>query len=519
MPPPADQMRPRQPSRTLLAIIGAIALAGFLRFWHIARESMWYDETFSVWLAQRNLRSMLHIMARFEANMALYYLALHGWLHFGEGEAAVRSLSAIAGILTVPAIFLLGRRLFDARVAVVSALLLAVNTFHIAYSQEARAYSSAVLLVTLASLFFVRAIETEKPRDWALYVLTAVAASYCQFFVWPVFIAQGLSLLALPRGNAPWRRFAASAVAIVLFCVPLIANILLDKTPHLSWIPRPGLSDLYKLLLDFAGVARHSRSAPVMVLVLLIVFLLPAVLVVRHLRADTTGLARWRAVLLLGWLLFPVLLTFGISQWKPIYVDRYFIVCLPAFLILLSVALLRMPSRAMAAALLLAIVFIEFQTIRSYEGNLVKEDWRDVTDYVLSQRKQSDGILFHMDWGQRPFEYYARLRGNPWDADSVLLSDADSSGASPNLLPTKRTRYPRTWLIQTRPIGSQPSASDAEVRNELEKENQEISERSFRGVDVTLYSANTRTMAISNSAAENSGTRTRKAHSIPHGSE
>src|SRR5579871_6631792 len=505
MPPPAGQTRSQHQSRALLALMGIIALAGFLRFWHIARESMWYDETFSVWLAQRNLRSMLHIMARFEANMALYYLALHAWLHMGDSEAAVRSLSAIVGILTVPAIFLLGRRLFDPRVALVSALLLAINTFHIEYSQEARAYSSAVLFVTLASFFLVRAIETERSSDWALYVLAAVAASYCQFFVWPVFIAQGLSLLALPRDNRPWRRrFVASAVAIILACVPLMANILLDKTPHLSWIPRPRPLDLYKLLLDFAGIALHSIGAPIMVLILLFVLLAAF----RHPHVDPTGFARWRIVFLLGWLLFPVLLTFGITQWKPIYVDRYFIVCLPAFLILLSASLLRVPSRALAAALLLTIVFLAFQAIRSYEGNLVKEDWRDATGYVFSQRKQGDAILFHMDWGQRPFEYYARRRGESWDADSVLLSGADSSGMSATLLPMNRNHFSRIWLIQTRPFGTEPAQSDAELRKELEQENLEVSERIFRGVDITLYAS--KAEGISNSAGENSGAHTDK---------
>ncbi len=514
MPPPVARTSSQRSSRVIFALAAITALAAFLRFYLISRESLWYDEGFSVWLARRNFRSMCHIIARYEANMALYYLMLHEWLHFGESEAVVRALSALAGILTIPAIFALCRRLFNTRVALISALLLALNTFHIAYSQEARAYSFAVLFVTLASYFFVRAIELNSRRDWGLYVLMAVAASYCQFFVWPIFIAQWLSLSVLPRRRASWRSFGVSAAAVVFLNAPLIAHIFIDKTDHLSWIPRPTLSDLYKQLADFAGVQRNSLGALVIGLVLLVAIYLA----IRDPESDSTGLARWRIIFLISWLLLPVLLTFGVSQWKPVFVDRYLIVSLPAFTILLSAALFRLPYKGLVAIALLAIVLSESQAIRSYEGTLVKEDWRGASAFVFSQQKPGDGFVFHLPRGERLFDYYARLRRHSWDADSVLLSDDDPSGLPMSALLTSHEHFPRIWLIQTRPIGSVPAPQDAAVRKELGRKYHEVFERSLRGVDITLYAADGSAAASSSpTAARSSAAEKEKAHSLPPG--
>ena len=46
--------------------------------------------------------------------MAAYYVLLRPWLHFGYGEAIVRLLSVLPGVLSIPLMYVLGRRLFGA---------------------------------------------------------------------------------------------------------------------------------------------------------------------------------------------------------------------------------------------------------------------------------------------------------------------------------------------------------------------------------------------------------------------
>lgn len=139
--------------------MGIMILATLFRLFHLGSESLWLDEIISVAIAHLDWGTFWRVLSRFEANMAFYYGLLHFWIKLSESEVVVRSLSVIAGLLTVPVSYTLGKRMFGTRAGLLSALLLAINTFHIRFSQEARAYALVVLLTSLSSLFFIRAIE------------------------------------------------------------------------------------------------------------------------------------------------------------------------------------------------------------------------------------------------------------------------------------------------------------------------------------------------------------------------
>ena len=101
--------------------------AAVLRFHALAAKTLWFDEGVSVAIARLDWHNFLRILWRREANMSLYYLLLHPWLYFGNSEAFVRGLSVVFALLTVPAIYFLGRRLFDSRAGLIAAALLSVN--------------------------------------------------------------------------------------------------------------------------------------------------------------------------------------------------------------------------------------------------------------------------------------------------------------------------------------------------------------------------------------------------------
>jgi 4-amino-4-deoxy-L-arabinose transferase-like glycosyltransferase len=468
-------------------LAGITASAASVRFFHLVRESIWFDEGISIWLAQMNLKSMWAVVSTNEANMAFYYLLLHGWLALGESEFTVRSLSAAIAVLTIPALFFLARSLFNTRVALISSALLAANTFHIKYSREARAYALVVLLVTLSSSFFVRAIQRQTRIDWVCYVLTATLASYSHFFAWLVVGSQWLSLLALPRREVPWRRFAVSAAAIALFSAPLVAAIRSDNNDHLSWIPRADFSKLYELFVEFAGLSK--KGLPIFAVVCLVA----AFFVMRDRRKVPSPYERWHIVLLLVWLFMPVLVTFGLSQWRPIFVDRFLIVCLPAFLVLFAAALSRIPSRTAVALLLSVILGSEARAIAMYEEKLTKQDWRGASEYILSQDKPTDGFLFYVPWGEIGFDYYSRLARHAWEAHALVHGAADPSGKRDTpgaTLPLNlHQQFPRVWLVRALLYSSQLEQDGQTLKRNLEGQYRQVEERSFRGVEVTLYSS------------------------------
>lgn len=176
-------------------------LATALRFYRLDGQSLWADEGNSVALAGRSL-AVITYGAAYDIHPPLYYYLLHFWvLLFGNSELAVRSLSAVIGILLVGLTFLLGRRLFDPWVGLVAAFLSAISPFQIYYSQEARMYILLAALSALSIYFFLRFIEVEAADNgrqqplslWAgLYVLATVLALYTHYFFPFILLVENL---------------------------------------------------------------------------------------------------------------------------------------------------------------------------------------------------------------------------------------------------------------------------------------------------------------------------------------
>ena len=90
----------------------------------------------------------------------LYYYLLHFWRGvFGSSEFALRSLSAVLGVLLVGLTFLIGRKAFSAGVGLLAAFVAAINPFQIYYSQEARMYMLLAVIGAAATFFLLRLLE------------------------------------------------------------------------------------------------------------------------------------------------------------------------------------------------------------------------------------------------------------------------------------------------------------------------------------------------------------------------
>src|SRR3954468_1194333 len=123
------------------------ALAAVLRLMWLGRASLWIDELFSVCWSQLDIPFLLGLGARVETNPPGYYVLLHGWMTlFGTAEFTVRALSALISTTTVLIVYPIGRLTAGRPVALLAALLMAVNPVAVASAQEARAYALSALL-------------------------------------------------------------------------------------------------------------------------------------------------------------------------------------------------------------------------------------------------------------------------------------------------------------------------------------------------------------------------------------
>ena len=393
--------------KALRVLIGLMVLAAALRFWRIGHQSFWLDEVFTVRLANEDLGGMLSGVRETESTPHLYYTLAWLWEKVaGDSEGALRSLSALFGIATVPVAYLAARQLFRPLVALVAAALVAVNPWLVWYSQEARAYSLLVLVSAAALLFFLRG----NLGRWALFSALAVLTHYfAAFLVGPM----GLWLLWTRRDRASL--LAAGAVTAVGLA---LAPLALDQraSGHTRFIeeiplgdrvtdlpkkfvtgelgtPTPGLGPFAGLLVVAGAALLLWRAAP-------------------EDRRRGLGLAALTAVTL------AVPLALAVLGFDYLFPRNAIAALVPAAAALAAGFASHRAGLAAAAALCLTAIAVNIQV--GFNEDLQRDDWRAVAEAIGPPAGGARGIALNDQVQIAPLEHYLPgLREYPPDGTDL----------------------------------------------------------------------------------------------------
>ncbi|MDW8318494.1 MAG: glycosyltransferase family 39 protein [Anaerolineae bacterium] len=243
-------------------------LALGLRAARLDFQPLWWDEGYSVWFARHPLAEMVRLTAQ-DIHPPLYYALLGGWIGLvGPGPVALRLFSVAVGVLTVPLIYAVARRLGGPQVGVVAALLVAVNPLHVFYSQEVRMYALVALAATAAVgaaaawLGLAAGGRGRGRAGWLLgYVAAMAVALYTQYYAG--FLLAGLALAGLWtlwRARANLRLAAvwlAAQGAVVLLYLPWLRF----ATPQLvAYVSQKVVADADRPLGPLTYLARHLAA-------------------------------------------------------------------------------------------------------------------------------------------------------------------------------------------------------------------------------------------------------------------
>jgi mannosyltransferase len=493
---PPDLNQPSRPSTTglNLSILALLTAAGAaLRFHALTVKSFWFDEGVSVGIARLDGYNFLRILWRREGNMSLHYLLLRAWLHLGHSEAFIRSLSVVFGVAAIPAIYFLGRRLFDSQIALTAAALLCVNSYHVRYSQEARSYSLTVFLCILSSLYFLKLLKIRSRRNRFFYILFSALAVYAHFFSGLMLLAHWISMRFLDPRLVP-KETKKVWTPITLAISPVIAFVATTGAGPLSWIQRPGLHDLWQLALDLTG-----NSGPFLVFLYAAACWVAASGNLDWKEKQVVG-TPWSCRLLLLWTFFPMLLVLLVSLARPVFLPRYFIFSLPALLLLAASGLARLRSRWIFAAILLLFLGMSLDGVAAfYRERAMSPDqnWRAASQYLLANSRPGDALVFHIAMGRMPYEYYRSLQTPfapgpdvlyPHHGPQITFLDFVEKPNYAQLGPEIQ-QHPRVWFVIT--SINTPSGLDkttAALSTLISGAVPLTDRRDFGGIQVVLYS-------------------------------
>jgi len=383
-----------------------LLLAASVRLWNLGGQSLWMDEAFSCLLATLPLPTAWQATITDAVHPPLYYLLLRPWLALaGHSEFALRLPSALAGVLTVALLLRAGRAWLGSAAARWAALLLALNPFHVWYSQEARMYTLLGLLALATLMAFWQALHSRHLRAWAILAGFSALAYAVHYFALFLPLVEFAFLLATFRrhGQALLQWTLTQAVAAVPLAVWLVALYTVGGgTFGIGWIPRPQWADLLRTLWSF-GLAYDGRVTPLVAAGLLA---WGGVLVLGTWHRRTLPAVRWLLALALA---LPLLGTFLLSLRRPAYVDRFLIGSLLPFLLLAGAGLAHLP-RWPRWGTGLVLAGLGLWGVWRFHGDplFAKEDWRGAAAYVEDHWTAGDALALRQFQYVVPFRYYYR---------------------------------------------------------------------------------------------------------------
>ena len=471
-----DSHSPLADSAFLLC--GMVIAAAVLRLVALGRKSFWLDEIASVAISRRPAPIFWHFLWHDEGNMALYYVLLKPWLHFGYSESAVRLLSVIPGVLSIPVMYALANRLFGRQTGILATALLALNACAISVSQEARAYSWLVLLVLLSTYLFVRVVERPAYPTAVAYALLAGVTCYIHYFGVLIPAAHVVSLLALPARERPWKPLLLAWGGIAIMAAPILWLIHAQDVGHISWLQPPSWLELYHLGVFLAADGGKAVGAVLLALELLLAGFFVAAL--RDVWWSNNDFQRWRYALVASMVLAPVIITLLASIVRPAFYHRFLIICLPGWLLMMAIGLMRLPTRTWRTGMITIVCLLSLVTTGLFHVRPT-EDWRGAVAYLIANTRGDDRVLYYQSVGQFAGESY-RDWLQPSDAQrpaTIGINAPDSGWRSRLDTPA------RVWLVLYR---AKPGDAEARaIAGDLSRSYSAGPSQTFHGITIVPF--------------------------------
>jgi 4-amino-4-deoxy-L-arabinose transferase-like glycosyltransferase len=436
-----------------------LSLALIARLAGIASRPIWYDEAFSILLAEQGPSAIISGTLAADADSSAaeehppaYYFLLWGWIQFfGNSLISVRMLSVITSLGIVYCVYRIAHHLFDPPTALAAAALSAILPFQIHYGQEIRMYGLLTFWLCLATLAFLK-------RQWILFSISAALAQYTHnlaaFYLIPLALT--------PIFQKDWktlRSLTAAGFASIILYSPWLIHLpaQLSKVTSSFWIEKPGGEKLFTLILMYLPhlPLPNNLLAPG----LLFATLIMALAFFQSYRAKNVESAKINTGLWLAYLSFtPPLLLWLVSQISPLYVERAILPSHAIFCIWLAWAFIKTnvprPVQAFAFGLIIITAGMGYYQHLTYAG-FPYGSFASLDQTIQSKLEPGDIILHSNKLTYLPSFYFHRELPQAFIADPHGSSTDTLSPVTQKILhltaqeniETATRNAQRVWLI------------------------------------------------------------------------
>lgn len=313
--------------------------AAALRFYKLGAWSFWIDEIYTINHAVAHFSSPQLILENIPPNRnwipISVMLSSQIFSVWGVNEYNARLVAAVFGIITVPLFYFPLRALFNTRVALITALLLALSSWHLEWSQNARGYTALVLFAWLAMFAFYFGLEKDRPSYFVwfyVFLYLSVSERLIALFILPSLVLYLLVLRFLPIEKPVGLRTKNVLI--------LLAPVLLFGLYELYSLIQSGQSVIGAILSEIAATFFGKPIENPLTQTIFQIFKLGFPLFALSL---LSGVYLWTQRTRAGWFfvlnaIIPFFLVIAVTPFM-FTEERYALVALPAWLVLAAVGI------------------------------------------------------------------------------------------------------------------------------------------------------------------------------------
>jgi mannosyltransferase len=434
-------------------LIGLIVFVIILSLAVFSHQSLRLDEAQSLWQTSHTPTKILNILAQ-DVHVPLYHMILHFWqLFLGNTVLTGRILSLLFFVISLPAMYFLGRRMFGPTVAIFATALLAVSPFMNWYGNEIRMYSLLTLLTILSQFFFIGIYRKQDGDSWVGYFLVALFGIFAHYFFWFVLLVQAIFYFLysdlFPKGSL--KRFIIVAVVLALAFSPWIyyVKVLGTVSNQAPVLAIPNTVNIFNTFSQFIFGFQNDHLNTVLV------SLWPLTVLLGFLALRENKRVSPETIYMILSILIPVTAAFIVSvTLRPLFVSRYLILTIPSMYILISWVFSTYPRplrRALRAILIFAMLASLAVEVVSPSAP-VKENYRQAVEYLQQNASEQDVIILSAPFTVYPVEYYYR---GPTRIETLPMWNRYVSGAIPafdeNKLPQEvealKSSHEEAWVL------------------------------------------------------------------------
>jgi hypothetical protein len=440
---PAVRLKLRLTPARFAAALMFFALA--LRLIGIGSRPLWLDEAYSAWFSSRGWHELWTQVPTYETHPPFYYSLLKIWRDlFGGSAVALRSLSVLFGLATIPVVTAASLELERLRPsgrpvlrAGIAGFLAAASPMLVFLGQEARPYPLLTFAYAVAILGLLRLAREFAASGAGAWTSWLMLASGTELGLW----AHALGLLyalCLAGAFAPFwlkppfqrgrlaRGITAALLIALLYapCLLMMMNRAGDwGTGWLSWSP-----DMLLQLLSLYTVPVEVLTIASAIAALILILLAKRAI---ESAIKSRGWSVERAMLLLWW--GPPLLAAIISQlFFPIFIARTLAATIIPACLAMSGALAGVESRRERIGLAAALAVTLTPSAVEIGLRPATEAWDQVSNYLNRTVAPGDQVWLYPNDSALPLrEAGAKMamRGIPGDYPAVGIKGPIRAGS------------------------------------------------------------------------------------------